>query len=60
MPFPNLVLDLPVTAGGTVGLTTTWPAGLPGGFDLYFQYWVNDAAAPLHFASSNGITVKTP
>lgn len=56
IPAPDFVLPPVATgAGGSVGLGTNWPASVPAGLDLYFQYWVADAAAPQGYSASNGL-----
>ena len=37
-----------------------WPAGLPGGTSLYFQYAIKDTAAAQGVALSNGLKAVTP
>ncbi|HZM00701.1 MAG TPA: FG-GAP-like repeat-containing protein, partial [Planctomycetota bacterium] len=47
VPFPQfLVFGLPTGPAGSLVLAAPWPAGLPGGATLHFQYWIGDPAAP--------------
>jgi hypothetical protein len=48
------------SAAGSLGVSTTWPAGVPAGLDIVAQYWIVDPAAPFGYAASNGITQTTP
>ena len=45
---------------GIVSLTTTWPAGVPSGTGLYFQFWIQDAGAVKGFAATDGLLVSVP
>jgi hypothetical protein len=38
----------------------TWPAGVPSGFELYVQAWIQESAGPAGFAATNGIKALTP
>ena len=61
VPFPNfLVTGLPVSASGTLTLTATWPAGVPGGLTLYFQEWIVDPAAVAGLSATNALAASTP
>jgi hypothetical protein len=60
VPFPMLTIHLVTSGSGTVTLPFTLPAGLPAGLTLYFQYWIQDAAASSGFAASNGLEGVTP
>ena len=60
VPHPDLLLALPTGPSGAIELTTPWPAGLPPGLTLWFQWWVQDPAGPAGFASSAGLTGTTP
>lgn len=57
--FDILVGPFP-TSLGTVSLVQVWPAGVPSGFEIYFQWWIQDTAGPAGFAASNGLMAKTP
>ena len=46
--------------GGFLFLGVTWPAGIPSGTALYFQYWISDAGAVQVFSASNGLRIVTP
>ena len=47
-------------ANGRHGVGGTWPPGVPSGFELYVQYWVEDAGGVLGHAASNAIVGTTP
>jgi hypothetical protein len=55
-----LVSGLPVAANGSVVIQGLWPAGVPSGLTLYFQYWIPDAAAVQGMAASNGLSATAP
>jgi hypothetical protein len=57
---PGFFVVLPTGPTGTVPLASTWPAGLPAAFSLYFQGWVLDAGGPVGFAASNALQATTP
>jgi len=61
VPFPDLI-QFGLVTDGTGGhvVQDIWPAGLPGGFDLYLQAWITDPAAAAGFAASNGLVATTP
>ncbi len=44
---------------GSLTLGTTWPA-LASGFEIYLQYWINDAAGPFGLAGSNALRGTVP
>ena len=61
VPTPDVIVsNLPTGPLGTFALTAPWPAGLPSGFSLYFQYWLPDPAGPQNAAASNGLKGTTP
>jgi hypothetical protein len=58
---PSLLdLVLLTSAGGDVTLAFTWPAGIPGGTSIWFQYAIADAAAVNGVALSNAVKALTP
>ena len=57
---PAVLLGLVTGPTGKLKLQSTWPAGLPSGFKLYVQWWIDDAAGPQGFAASNGLLATTP
>lgn len=40
---------------GQLSLPLAWPGGLPAGFELTFQAWLGDPAAPAGLAASNAL-----
>ena len=57
VPSPDIILDGLSTSGtGTFQLLSPWPAGVPAGFEIYWQAWIADAGAPKGFAASNGLS----
>jgi uncharacterized membrane protein len=57
---PGFVISLPTSAGGEVALNTAWPNGVPSGFELFLQYWIQDGAGPVGFSASNGLKATVP
>ncbi len=56
VPQPLLYLTLPTNALGATSLPFVFPAGVPAGLTLYFQFWMADpAASGPGFAASNGL-----
>lgn len=51
---------IPVNASGANALPIVFPTGLPGGVDIFMQYWITDAGAPSGFSASNGLKGTTP
>jgi hypothetical protein len=61
VPAPDVLIPgLPVSAGGSLVLSGTWPGGLPAGFSVYFQAWIADGAAVQGLAASNGLVATVP
>ncbi len=60
VPFPTFLIPLPVNGLGEIDINATWPAGLPGGIDVYYQYWVSDPGGFFGFAASNALQSTTP
>jgi hypothetical protein len=61
VPFPVQVL-LPLTTSptGTIALANAWPAGVPSGVSILYQYAIQDAAAVQGVALSNALKSTTP
>jgi hypothetical protein len=55
-----LVGPLATDTGGTLTLHGRWPVGVPSGLSVYLQVWVLDAAGPLGFTASNGLSATAP
>lgn len=55
VPEPTLIVGQMTTAAGSASFQALWPASLPAGQSLYFQYWIQDPAATFGFAASNGL-----
>ena len=60
VPNPSLLIGLTTSPGGAVHLPFVFPAGIPSGTALYFQFWVSDPAATVSLAASNGLKGVTP
>ncbi|MCB9898036.1 MAG: VCBS repeat-containing protein [Planctomycetes bacterium] len=57
---PGLVLPLPLDLAGRVDLDFVWPAGAPAGFEIFWQAWLPDPAAPLGWTATNAVSGTTP
>jgi predicted outer membrane repeat protein len=57
---PAIAFSLTTDAGGSMVIPFFWPLGLPSGFDLYFQYAVQDPAAVNGVALSNALHSESP
>ena len=60
VPSPDVVLSLVSDDVGTVPFGAPWPAGIPSGLDVYWQYWMLDPSGPSGATASNGLVCKTP
>lgn len=59
--FPPLVaLPATTTPSGEAVVLGTWPAGVPAGTDLHFQWAIADGAAPQGVALSQALEAVTP
>ena len=59
---PTLDIVVPLLTDGSGALTVggTWPAAVPAGIDMYFQYWIESGTGPFGYVSSNGLQATTP
>ncbi|TAJ04870.1 MAG: hypothetical protein EPO68_16820 [Planctomycetota bacterium] len=55
VPEPTLIIGQTTTPTGSASFQAPWPASIPAGQSLYFQYWIQDPAATFGFAASNGL-----
>jgi len=60
VPSPDVLLGLPVDGAGGATLPFTWPAGVPSGTMLWWQWWIVDPAGPSGLAASNGLLSTSP
>ena len=61
VPELDLILaGLPLNASGELLLSSSWPTGVPAGFDFYMQCWVMDPGASFGWAVSNALKATTP
>ncbi len=55
---PSVDLDpigLFLPGSGSAAFQFTWPAGVPAGFDTYWQVWIKDSAGPAGLAATNAL-----
>jgi hypothetical protein len=57
---PGFFIALPTNGAGSITITDTWPEGFPGGFPIYFQYWILDPGAAFGFSGSDAMRGTTP
>ena len=60
VPAVDLLAQFTTGATGAITLSTTWPPALPGGIQLWIQWWISDAAGPSGFAASNALLATSP
>ncbi len=61
VPSPDVLVSFMTNAqGGTPLPWATWPSGLPSGWTIYFQAWIQDSTAPKGWAVSNALLAVTP
>lgn len=61
VPSVDLVLGpFVVLPAGTTSYAATWPGGIPAATDVFFQFWVKDAAGPAGFSATAGVQGTTP
>ena len=60
VPSPDFLLFFTVPGNGTLLLQSHWPAGMPAGFPVLFQAWIQDAAAVYGWAGTNGLAATGP
>ena len=61
LPSPDrMVFSFATDLAGELSLSSTWPAGVPGGTQLFLQFWVPDPVAPQGYATSNAVQLDAP
>ncbi len=61
VPSPDvLIIGLSTDGAGELLLASTWPSGVPAGFDVSLQAWIADATGPVGFTASHGVRGTTP
>ena len=55
VPQPMLLVFLATNPVGDLNLAFLWPAGVPAGKSLLFQYWISDPGASNGVSASNGL-----
>ena len=56
----GLFVTLFTNGAGEISINDTWPSGVPSGFTIYMQYWIDDPAAPCGLSASNAISGTAP
>lgn len=57
---PLFTINLTTSPSGELFLPFVWPAGVPSGTELYFQYAIQDGGATQSVALSNGLQAVAP
>lgn len=60
VPAPDIIRTIPIGPTGKRVLSGAWPAGLPGGVDLFLQTWISDPGGPSGFSATNAVVGTTP
>jgi DNA-binding beta-propeller fold protein YncE len=60
VPALDAITQLATGASGAITLSTTWPPALPGGTQIWVQWWISDSTGPSGFAASNALLATTP
>jgi len=61
VPTPDILIPgLPTDGSGELVLSSTWPAGVPSGTELFYQHWIDDPSGPKGLTASNGLVSTTP
>ena len=56
LPYPDVIFfNLPTNAHGELSLTSTFPTGVPQGFQFWVQYFISDSVASYGFSASNAV-----
>ncbi len=58
--LPGTIVIVQSNPFGIVNLASLWPIGIPSGFEIYLQYWVQDIMAPHGYAGTNAVMAVTP
>ncbi len=59
VPNPDLLIVLVTPPGGSLTLNSNWPSGLPLGFEVYLQWWIQDAGGPQGWSATNALVGTT-
>jgi hypothetical protein len=59
VPFPDAIVRFPTDSNGEINISATWPAVIPGGINLWYQFWIADAQVPGGFSASNAMIAST-
>ncbi|GJM23260.1 MAG: hypothetical protein DHS20C15_31750 [Planctomycetota bacterium] len=60
VPTVDFLLLRATNGFGEVEVSFPWPAGVPTGFETYWQFWVQDPGAPVGWSASNGLRGVSP
>jgi len=60
VPSLDFIFGFTAGPGGSIVFTSPWPAFIPPGITIYYQYWFKDAGAVQGFSASNGLSGTSP
>jgi len=60
VPALDVLVNGTTSGTGAITLSATWPPALPGGIQLWIQWWISDPAGPSGFAASNALLATSP
>jgi len=60
VPFPDVIIPQTTDGSGQASISGNWPPGVPAGFTIYSQYWIQDPGGPIGWAASNGLAATSP
>jgi len=55
VPAPFALVPMVSSPGGSLSLPFLFPAGIPAGLPLYFQFWISDPGATYSLSASNAL-----
>ncbi|MHC5211898.1 MAG: MBL fold metallo-hydrolase [Planctomycetota bacterium] len=60
VPQTDVLLPFTTDGAGELTLSANWPAALPPGTQVWFQWWITDGGAPVGLAASNALLGTVP
>ena len=60
IPTPDFLFPIPLDGAGKAEVIATWPAGVPSGAQVWYQWWIADSAGPVGWSTSNGLRANSP
>ena len=60
VPDTDLIVPFVTDGQGQIVFQVPWPDAIPSGTPSWYQFWIEDAAAPKGLSASNGLQGTTP